>query len=132
MLALLDIIQINLQQWNNLLQWVDINLHLVHLIVNVKKNNFMWKKSRNVFLGDLGEWDFQIYPTMHSIMAAWLYHQIPFRIFVDLVKIFSSSPMQRLRWSSSWQKGNSWEMLLTVVTESFVLNMTAHRPKTHW
>ena len=29
------------------------------------------------------------------------------------------------------KKGNSWELLLAVVTESFVLNMTAHRSKRH-
>ena len=27
-------------------------------------------------------------------------HSIPFRIFVDLITIFNSSPMQHLRWSS--------------------------------
>ena len=40
---------------------------------------------------------------------------IPFRVFMDHVTIFSSSPMQQLRWSSSWQLiGNSWKLLLTV------------------
>ena len=42
---------------------------------------------------------------------------MPFRIFVDHVTIFNSSPMQHLRWSSSWQKKvNGWKVLLTVVT----------------
>ena len=43
---------------------------------------------------------------------------------MDHATIFNSSPMQQLRWSSLWQKINySWK-LLTVVTESFILNMT--------
>ena len=29
------------------------------------------------------------------------------------------------------KKGNTWELLLAVVAESFVLNTTAHRSKTH-
>ena len=47
-----------------------------------------------------------------------------FRSFMD-VTIFSTSPIQRLRWSSLLQKtDNSWKLLLTVATESFVLNVT--------
>ena len=50
---------------------------------------------------------------------------VPFSIFIDHVRIISSSPMQHLRWSSLPQKnGNSWELVLTVVAESFVLNVT--------
>ena len=41
------------------------------------------------------------------------------------ITIFRSSPMQRLKWSSLWQKiKNSWKLLLTVLTESFVLHVT--------
>ena len=48
-----------------------------------------------------------------------------FRIFVDHAGIFSSSPMQHLRWSYLWQKiGNSWKLLLTVVIAIFILNVT--------
>ena len=50
-------------------------------------------------------------------------HQIPFRIFVDYVTIFNSSPMQHLRWSSFWQKSNDWKLLLTFVTENFIINI---------
>ena len=49
---------------------------------------------------------------------------IPFRIFVD-VALFHSSPAQHLWWSSLCRKiGNGWKLLLTVVTLSFVLNVT--------
>ena len=44
--------------------------------------------------------------------------------FVDHVTIFSSSPMQHLRRSFVTKIGNSWKLLLTVVTESFILNVT--------
>ena len=44
--------------------------------------------------------------------------------FVDHVTIFSSRPMQHLRRSFVTKMGNSWKLLLTVVTESFVLNVT--------
>ena len=41
------------------------------------------------------------------------------------ITIFSSSPVQYLRWSSLWQKiGNSCKLLLTVTTKSFVLDVT--------
>ena len=54
-----------------------------------------------------------------------MYPLIPFRIFEDHVKILSLSPIQQLRCSSLWQEiGNGWKLLLTVVTESFVLNVT--------
>ena len=56
----------------------------------------------------------------------------PFKIFADHATIcnihyaiFKPNPMQHLRWSSLWQKlGNGWKLLLTVVTWSFVLNVT--------
>ena len=52
-----------------------------------------------------------------------LHSMLPFRIFLD-VAIFSSSPMQHLRWSSMWpKKGNSWKPLLTVATESLSLKI---------
>ena len=44
---------------------------------------------------------------------------------MDYVTRFSSSPKQQLRLSSLWQEiGNSWKLLLTVATESLVLNVT--------
>ena len=50
---------------------------------------------------------------------------IPFRIVVNHVTISSSNSMPHLRWSTLWQKiGNSWKLLETIVTESFVLNVT--------
>ena len=50
---------------------------------------------------------------------------IPFRIFMNHVIILSLSYIKHLRWSSLWQKiSNNWELLLTVATESFILNMT--------
>ena len=83
----------------------------------------MWKNSGNEFFGHLGGWVFNIYPIMHSIMGGGKAPPppIPISIFVEFVKIFSSSLIQHLRWNSLWQK-----LLLTVVTESLVLNMTAH------
>ena len=85
----------------------------------------MWKNSGNEFFGHLGGWVFNIYPIMHSIMVGGggkaPLPPIPISIFVEFVKIFSSSLIQHLRWNSLWQK-----LLLTVVTESLVLNMTAH------
>ena len=89
----------------------------------------MWKNSGNEFFGHLGGWVFNIYPIMHSIMGGGGGGQppppplppIPISIFVEFVKIFSSSLIQHLRWNSLWQK-----LLLTVVTESLVLNMTSH------
>ena len=86
----------------------------------------MWKNSGNEFFGHLGGWVFNIYPIMHSIMVGRGGGKaplplIPISIFVEFVKIFSSSLIQHLRWNSLWQK-----LLLTVVTESLVLNMTAH------
>ena len=83
----------------------------------------MWKNSGNEFFGHLGGWVFNIYPIMHSIMGGGKapLPLIPISIFVEFVKIFSSSLIQHLRWNSLWQK-----LLLTVVTESLVLNMTAH------
>ena len=85
----------------------------------------MWKNSGNEFFGHLGGWVFNIYPIMHSIMGGGgrkaPLPPIPISIFVEFVKIFSSSLIQHLRWNSLWQK-----LLLTVVTESLVLNMTAH------
>ena len=83
----------------------------------------MWKNSGNEFFGHLGGWVFNIYPIMHSIMGGGkaTLPLIPISIFVEFVKIFSSSLIQHLRWNSLWQK-----LLLTVVTESLVLNMTAH------
>ena len=84
----------------------------------------MWKNSGNEFFGHLGGWVFNIYPIMHSIMGGGgkaPLPLIPISIFVEFVKIFSSSLIQHLRWNSLWQK-----LLLTVVTESLVLNMTAH------
>ena len=84
----------------------------------------MWKNSGNEFFGHLGGWVFNIYPIMHSIMGGGgkaSLPLIPISIFVEFVKIFSSSLIQHLRWNSLWQK-----LLLTVVTESLVLNMTAH------
>ena len=56
--------------------------------------------------------------------GGWGCPLIPFRIFVNHVTIFSSSPMQQAR-CSLWQEiSNSWKVLLTVVTKSFVVNMT--------
>ena len=79
-------------------------LHLVHLIWNAKKPNE--KRLRVAF--DHGQCPL-----------------IPFRIFVHHVTILNSSFMQHLRWSSLCQKiGNGWKLLLTVVTENFVLNET--------
>ena len=63
-----------------------------------------------------------------------LHSMLPFRIFLD-VAMFSSSPMQHLRWSSMWpKKGNSWKLLLTVVTESLSLkiNFNFHPAFTSW
>ena len=53
---------------------------------------------------------------------------MPFRISVDHVAIFSSCPMRHI-WNCdidvfATKNGNSWKMLLTVITESFVLNVT--------
>ena len=43
---------------------------------------------------------------------------VPFRVFVDHITIFSSDPMQQLRWKSLWQEiGNSWKLLLTDFTD---------------
>ena len=54
-----------------------------------------------------------------------VYATIPLRIFVDYVTILNSSPMQHLRWSSLWHKiVNGWNLFLTVLTYSFVLNVT--------
>ena len=50
---------------------------------------------------------------------------MPFWISVDHVTIFSSNPMQQLRWNIMWQQiGNSWKLLRTVVTKSFFLNVS--------
>ena len=114
---LLNILPINLQQCHNLSHWVDIESISSF---DIKCKNLMWKISKNVFSGHLGEWVFYIFLTLHSIMGV-----VPFSIFIDHVRIISSSPMQHLRWSSLSQKnGNSWELVLTVVAESFVLNVT--------
>ena len=48
---------------------------------------------------------------------------ISVRIFANHVLIFSLSPMQHLRWSFVTKIGNSWKLLLTIVTESFLLNV---------
>ena len=51
---------------------------------------------------------------------------IPFRIFMDNIKIFNSSFMQHLKMELFVTKkiGNNWKLLLTVATYSFVLNVT--------
>ena len=51
---------------------------------------------------------------------------ILFRIFVDHAAISNvQGPMQHLRWNSLLKKiWNSWKQLLTVVTKSFILNVT--------
>ena len=77
------------------------------------------KNSGNVFLGHLGGSVFYIFRRLHSIMCVCWGGQvgcgwpsIPFRIFVDYVTIFNSSPMQHLRWNSLWWKiGNSWKLV---------------------
>ena len=84
----------------------------------------MWKNSGNEFFGHLGGWVFNIYPIRPATRGGGgkaPLPLIPISIFVEFVKIFSSSLIQHLRWNSLWQK-----LLLTVVTESLVLNMTAH------
>ena len=80
----------------------------------------MQKTSGNVFSGYLGELVFHIFPRLHCIMGG----ASCFRSFMAHVTIFSTSPIQHLRWSSLLQKtDNSCKLLLTVVTESFVLNV---------
>ena len=81
----------------------------------------MWKTTENVFLVDLGEKIFHIFQRLHSIMVV---PPILFRIFMDHVTILSSRPMEHLRRSFVTNIGNSWKLLLTVVTVSFVLNVT--------
>ena len=51
---------------------------------------------------------------------------MPFGIFMDHVRIFSSSPIQHLRRFVT-EIGNSWKLLLTGVTERFVLNVTGNK-----
>ena len=81
--------------------------------LNAKKFwKFFFRTSRSVSLSyfskvALNHWEF-------------CFLGITFRRSVDHVTIFSSNPMEHRMWSS----GNSWKLLLTVVTESFVLNVT--------
>ena len=80
------------------------------MILNAK--DLMQKTTGNVFLGHQGGWVFHIFPKLHSIIKLGC-PLIHLRIFVDHVTLFNLSPMQHLRWSSLWQKKNSW--LETVV-----------------
>ena len=75
--------------------------------IKCKKRYLIWKTAENVLLGHPGESVLHIFPRLYSKMGGC--PPIPFRIFVDHVKLSSSRPVQHQRWSSSWQKiGNSW------------------------
>ena len=66
--------------------------------------------------------EFFIFPL--GCIRSWGCPLIPFRILVDHVAIFGSSPRQNLRWSTLSQKiGHSWKFFLIVVIESY-LNVT--------
>ena len=92
--------------------------------VELAFKRLMWKTTGNEFLEYL-ESEFFIF----SKDCTWslelpLDTLIPPWISVDHVTIFSSNPMQHLRWSSLGQKNRKcWKPLLTVVTESSLLNV---------
>ena len=73
---------------------------------------------KNYWKGTLRASNRASFSSFHKVMfkQEWC-PKIPFRIVVDHITIFHSSPMQHLRWSSLRQKlGNSWKLLLTVVS----------------
>ena len=79
--------------------------------MKLNTKNLMQKTPGNVFLGHLEEQVFHIFPRLHLIMEGLPPPPphappplTPFRIFVDHVTIFSSSPMQHLRWSFMTKK----------------------------
>ena len=82
-------------------------MHLLHLVLNAR--NLLRKTSCNVFLGLLREWIFNIFPILHLIMGMppWML----FRIFVIMLQFVT-------------KHGNSLELVLTVVTDSSMLNLT--------
>ena len=78
----------------------------------------MSKTSENVFLAHLREWVFHVFVSFHLIMVG-----VPKYLVDDHFTIFNSSYMQHLRCGSLKQKiGESWKLLLTVVTLSLILN----------
>ena len=86
----------------------------------------MQKTSGNVFLGHLGEFFiFSLGCTQPQRCPQYPSEFLWIMLLQNLhVTIFSSSHMQPLSWSSLSQKiENSWKLLLTVVTESFIVNM---------
>ena len=92
----------------------------VYLISNAQ--NFMQKTYGNIFLGYPGGRVFHILPRLPSIMRCVCVCVCggvapnTFRIFVNHVTIFNSSPLHHLRWSSLQQKIiNNWKLLLTVL-----------------
>ena len=82
----------------------------------------MWKTSGNVFLGLLGEWVFDIFPTLHSIKGLPSQYLLKFSWSCGNIqfKPYATSKMELF----VTENGNSWELVLTVVTEHSVLNVT--------
>ena len=85
--------------------------------------NLMQKICGKAFFGHTRECLFDIFLRLHLIMGGGGVPPISVRIFANHVLIFSLSPMQHLRWSFVTKIGNSWKLLLTIVTESFLLNV---------
>ena len=82
----------------------------------------MCKTSGNVFLGYLGEWIFHIFPRFYSIM--WGAPSYILEVSWIMLQYSVQAICIILRWSSFDKKiGNSWKLLLIVVTESFILNV---------
>ena len=81
----------------------------------------MQKSSGSVFLRHLGEQVFHMFLNFHSIIGGVPRCLLEFLWMI--ITIFRSSSMQHLRWSSLRQKmGDSWKLLLTFVTQNFIVD----------
>ena len=108
----LNILHKNLQQSHNYINEMMLT-PFSPFDIKSKKINLMQNTSGNVFLGHQGRRVFHIFPRLHSIIGVGMWPQILYKIFVNHVTIFNSSPVQYLRWSSFWQKiGHGWKLLL--------------------
>ena len=87
--------------------------------ITVNAKYFMWKTSGNVFLGHLGGWVFYIFPTVHLIIRGVGGDPRYILEFLWIMSHYSISPLRNIKDGAKGLK-----LLLTVVTLSFILNVT--------
>ena len=95
---------------------------------DIKCKKLMRKTSGNAFLGHLGEWDFHIFPSLHSMVGSICRY---FFEFLWIMLQYSVQALSNIKDGALWQNiSDSWKLLLAVVTKSFVVNVTGFQDPT--